>query len=121
MTPPPAASVDFEIVLAELETVTVQLLTSDPHELDRLGGLLERRRTAVIEVANRLGGHHETSAEDRARHAWEQGREMEERLRLVRAATRLQLQELYRVNFHLHALATSGSDTPHSSCFDLQA
>ena len=69
----------------------------------------------------RLGGQHEVSAVDRTRQAWEQGREMEERLRLVRAATRLQLQELYRVNFHLHALATSGSDAPHSSCFDLQA
>ena len=121
MTPPPDAPAEFEIVLAELEAVTVQLLASDPHELDRLRGLLERRQTAVSEVAGRLDGQHEVSAVDRTRQAWEQGREMEERLRLVRAATRLQLQELYRVNFHLHALATSGSDAPHSSCFDPQA
>ena len=50
MTPPPDAPAEFEIVLAELEAVTVQLLASDPHELDRLRGLLERRQTAVSEV-----------------------------------------------------------------------
>jgi hypothetical protein len=114
---------DFEVALAELEEVTGQIRRSDPAELAPIAQLLDRRRQAIellpdtatvattAEIAARLGA------------VFTQGTEIEQSLRITRAAICQQLAELHRAGFQaraLNAMAGVAQSTDHLA-IDIQA
>lgn len=110
----------FEACLAELEAVTAELRGTDPEQFGQVALLLGRRQAAIAAVAPEL----ETAAPEaleRARMAWSGGADIEERIRLVQAAARDQLREIYRLQFHLRAMAAPGAAAESGSQVELQA
>jgi hypothetical protein len=95
---------NLEDALEGLEAVTGALRQSDPDDLTAMGVLLARRHQAVVAVTSQLGPEQRWPEAQTARlqQAWQQ---LEERLKLVAAGTRHQLQELYRAAFHTRALS----------------
>ena len=113
---------ELEAAFGELESVTARLCGADPGEFRRLADLLAQRGGALAQVAQGLDEQAEAAAAstlERLQLVRQRGSELEERLKLARAATRHQLQELHRAAFHARALAWGGRE-PESS-FDLEA
>jgi hypothetical protein len=111
---------DFQSCLAELEAVTAQLRSTDPEDFGRVQSLLGRRQAAIAVVAPALAQASPQSVE-RARMAWSGGAEVEERIKLVQAAAREQLREIYRLQFHLRAVSAPGVPAESGSHVELEA
>jgi hypothetical protein len=114
-------AVKLEEALGELESLTSALHRIDPDDLAQLGGLLERRQRAVLEVTSHLNRQARLPEPQAARlnRAWQGGQQAEERLKLVAAGARHQLQELYRAAWHTRALSADQGYAGQN--FDLEA
>ena len=97
----------LEEALGELEALTGALQKTDPDDLAAVTGLLARRHQAVLEITAPPGNPASWPEAQAARLtiAWQGGQQVQERLKLVAAGTRHQLQELYRAACHARAIA----------------
>ena len=111
---------DFQACLAELEAVTAQLRSTDPEEFGQLTALLGRRKAAIDVVAPALAIAAPEDVE-RARVAWSGGAGIEERIKLVQAAARDQLRDIYRLQFHLRAMSAPGAELETGSQVEMRA
>jgi hypothetical protein len=114
-------TLDFDAVLAELESLTAELCAADASDPGCLGPLLEARRDAISRVASGLAGSARTLTPEtaaRLRRAYERGAEFDEILTVTLAGSRRRLAELYRAGFHARAMAPF--QAPYSD-LDLQA
>lgn len=114
---------ELEAAFGELESVTARLGSSDPGEFRRLADLLARRGASIAQVVLGLDEQPGAAASpgtlERLQAARRHGADLEERLKLARAATRHQLQELHRTAFHARAIAWGGREPDPS--FELEA
>ena len=103
----PGFAIKLEEAVGELEALTAALAGSDPQDLAKLGGLLARRHHAVTQVAAHLddAARLPEAQVQRLSQVWQGGQQMEERLKLVAAGLRGQLQELYRAAWHTRAFS----------------
>ena len=121
MSAAPGFAVNLDQALAELETCTGAMRLTDPHDLAALDLLLSRRHRAIEGLAGqlRLGGQIAQGHAVRLAEAWNAGQQMDERLKLVLADTRHQLQDLHRAHCHTRALAADLGRAGQN--FDLEA
>lgn len=119
----PCFAGNLEEALGELEALTSELQKSDPDELAVMGGLLARRHQAAAAVTRQLNQQQVNNWPEahmaRLAAAWQGGQQVEERLKLVAAGTRHQLQELYRAAWHARAISTEFDPAGHG--FDIEA
>ena len=106
----------------ELETVTEELLRSDPQDGDRVAALMERRAEAITALPAALGAMAGGAGADvatRLQAVFDRGVAFEETLTVARAAARQQLAGLYRAGFHTRAL--SAGQAEHHGALSLEA
>ena len=107
--------------VAELETITADWLAADPQRLEQARQWLERRGGAVEAIVAGLAeGRGDPALVERARRAWERGRQIQEHLELVRAGARHELGALYRDGFVLRALTAQAPECS-ASVLDVEA
>lgn len=112
---------NLEEALRELEALTGALHKTDPDDLATVEGLLARRQQAVLAVTAQRGNQAPWPEAQAARltMAWQGGEQFEERLKLVAAGTRHQLQELYRGACLARAISADLEYAGHN--FDIEA
>jgi len=90
-------------VLGALESLDRELIALDPNQLGQIESLLARRQSLIADVAvQRL----EPGERFRLRQIWENGKGFENRLLLVRASIRTEMQAIHRGSVLARALST---------------
>ena len=121
MTSPSCFAGKLEEALGELEALTGGLQKTDPDDLATVGGLLARRQQAVLELTAPRENQAPWPEAQAARLTvvWQGGQQVQERLKLVAAGTRHQLQELYRAACHARAISADLGQAGHN--LDIEA
>ncbi|MFN7925404.1 MAG: hypothetical protein U0Q16_35220 [Bryobacteraceae bacterium] len=98
-----------ERMIGELEIMDRELLTLDPVEFGRIGDKLARREVLINALSTRTLDGPERR---RLRVIWQNGKQLEDKLVLVKAAIKAQMQDLYREGFLLRALSAALDPPP---------
>lgn len=96
-------------MIGELELMDRELLALDPTEFGPIEAKLARREVLINALATKnLDGPERR----RLRVIWQNGKALDDKLQLVRASIRAQMQDLYREGFLLRALSATLDPPP---------